>query len=104
MTPSEILSKIAWAPDADPTTRQAVEDAILRMAGGNRPTFDSMTVHRRLEKFVAQAGSANKAAARLGIGKSFMCDIRCGNRPVPDSVLRVLGIEKVKSRDLFRDL
>lgn len=104
MTPSEILSKITWDAGTDPATRQTVEDAILRLGGGNRPTFDSMTVHHRLEKFVAQAGSANKAAAKLGIGKSFMCDIRAGNRPVPDSVLRALGIEKVRSKDLFRDL
>jgi len=104
MRPQEIVSSIAWAPGVDPAVRQSVEDAILRLAGGNRPTFDELTVHARLEKFVKKHGSGIKAAKALGLGKSFMSDMRNGIRPVPDAVLRAVGIEKVRSRNLFRDL
>lgn len=104
MKAHEIVSSIAWAPEVDPAIRQQVEDAILRLAGGNRPVFDQMTVHRRLELFVKTHGSAAKAAAALGISKSFMHDLRAGHRPVPEHHLAALGIEKVRSRELFRDL
>jgi hypothetical protein len=104
MTPSEILAAISWAPGTDPAVRQQVEDAIIRLGGSNaQPVFDEMGVHHRLEKFVAAKGTANKAAEALGISKSFMHDIRAGHRPVPDSVLHALEIERVRTKALFRD-
>lgn len=104
MKPFEIVGSIQWATDVDEATRRQVEDAIHRLAGGNRPTFNEMTVHRRLEAFVASCGTANRAAEALGISKSFMHDIRAGHRPVPDDILAQLGIERVRSKILYREL
>lgn len=104
MQPAEIVSAIAWAPDIDPAVKQQVEDAIRRLTGGNRPVFDEMTVHRRLEQFVSRHSTAKTAAAALKISTTFMSEMRCGHRPVPNDVLHALGIEKVRSKALFRDL
>jgi hypothetical protein len=105
MQPAEIIAAINWAEDTDPMVRQSIEDAIYKLGGGNnRPTFNEIEVYRRLEAFIEGHGSANKAAAALGISKSFLHDMRHSKRPYTDDVLAAIGVERVRSHRQFRAL
>lgn len=110
MRGAEIITAIPWSPDTDAATRIQVEDAIRALdaaAYGNaRPTLGPMDVHRRLEAFVRAAGSANAAAGKLGISKSFLSDIRNSRRPAPAGVLGALGVCKSprRSREMYLEL
>ncbi|WP_108398731.1 hypothetical protein [Devosia submarina] len=101
MNAPEIIRAITWAADTDPALKQEVEDAIRRLAGRNRPVYNSIEVHHRLEAFITKHGSANKAAVALGISKSFLHDMRHAKRPYTDDLLTALGMERVRTKDLF---
>lgn len=49
----------------------------------------------RLEKFVAEAGSQQAAAKRLGVHGSYLSDVRRGNRKPGRRVLLGLGLARV---------
>ena len=53
---------------------------------------------RQMERLVSQLGSQVAAAAALGIGPSYFCDLLRGRRNVSDAVLRKLGLRRIVVR------
>jgi hypothetical protein len=57
--------------------------------------MDESQVLARLTKYSKRYKNIREAAASLGISKTYMGDILRGRRPVPDSVLAAIGLERV---------
>jgi len=49
----------------------------------------------RLTRYSKKFKNIREAATALGISKSYLADILSGRRPIPDSILTALGLERV---------
>jgi hypothetical protein len=109
MRGQEIVAAISWGSDLHPNTITEIEAAILdldrKAYGNNRPQINGIAACIRLERYIKTCGSANAAAAKLGISKGFLSDIRNARRPIPPGVCGVLGLERrLPGRDIYLEV